>query len=175
MVSHVMGGNFSEFSHKYPEPSAAEDDGLVGGEDGFVFWRDGVDTVPVFCFGCPLRQWGILPLLGRLIPLTFLAFLWWSLVELVRENRSMVFDNGPGAGILIDGHFCYLVALTVVDNDASDLVALPGVSFEPLLSGQLPGIGLVDDAVEIAGEGQFGHIRVGERGRGAGAPRLSVA
>jgi hypothetical protein len=47
------------------------------------------------------------------------------------------------------------------------LIALSGVAIEALLTRQFPWFGFIDDAVEIASEGQFGRIRTGRRGRGA--------
>lgn len=158
----------------YREPSNGKVDRSVGEEDGFILGRNGVDAIPGICYGCPLCQRGVLPLFGCLVPLAILPSLWQTLIEHVGGFFRLGADDlRLEIRVLVAEVILNLLSpLTVVDNDAGDLVALPGVAIKTLLTRQFPWFGFIDDAVEIASEGQFGQIRTGRRGRGAGTPAV---
>lgn len=151
-------------------------DGSVGEEDGFIIGRNGVDGIPCVCNGGPLSQRGFLPYFGCLIPLVFLPSLWKTLIELVRGFFRLGADDlRVEIRVLVAEIVLKLRSpLTVVDNDAGDLVALPGVAYKALLAGTFPWFGFIDNTVAVAGEGQFGRIRTGRRGRGAGGSGLRL-
>ena len=60
------------------------------------------------------------------------------------------------------------VPFAVVDDDACVFVAQAGVLLEPLPPRLFPWFEFVGDAVDLAGEGQFGRFRIGLWRRGAG-------
>ena len=57
-----------------------ESGGLIGVENRFFVWRDGIDAMPAIRFDCPLSQWGIAPIGRRLVPLSVFPVVGMTLV-----------------------------------------------------------------------------------------------
>lgn len=93
-----------------------------------------------------------------------------ALVELVGEDRAWVtwvFCGGRWTGIRINGHIACRACVAVVDDDTGEEIALLCVALKAQLAGEFPWLGFVDEAVEVAAEGQFERIRVATMGRGS--------
>lgn len=150
-----------------PRVRGGEFDGLVVDEDGFVFGRDWIDTVPGALLRRPLREWGILPGFGGLIPLPGFPFRWRTLIGVIRERGWLTSVNGLWPGVVFRRLPVNFGPFAVVDDDARVFVAEAGVLLEPLPSGLFPRFEFVGDAIAVVVEGQFGRIRIGLWWRGA--------
>jgi len=91
-------------------------------------------------------------LFGCLVPLAILPRLWKPLIELVWGFFRLGADDLRLEMRVLVAEFILnlLSPLPVVDNDAGDLVALPGVALKALLTRQFPWFGFIDNTVAFA-------------------------
>lgn len=144
-----------------PRVRGGEFDGLVVDEDGFVFGREWVDAVARALFRSPLRERGILPDFGGLIPLPGFPFRWRTLIGVIRERGWLTSVNGLWPGVGFRRLPVNFVPFAIVDDDARDFIAQLGVGFEPLPPRLFPRFEFVGNAIAVVVEGQFGRIRIG--------------
>jgi len=100
-----------------PLVCGGEFDGVVVEEDGFVLGRDWIDAVPGALLCRPLREWGILPGLGGLIPLPGFPFRRRTLVDVVREHRLTYFRRWTVAGHRFQKAASYFNAFILHENE----------------------------------------------------------
>lgn len=91
----------------------------------------------------PHRASGLfLPLFGCSVPLAILASLWQPLLErfggIFRLGAVDLRLQVRVRVLLAEIHLDGIIALPVVDNYAGERIALSGVAFKPLLTGQFP-------------------------------------